>query len=201
MNNFRSMKYSAILLPALAMGISVASAGDDKRDDPCDKEQSTATATAKQDHGETRGPIVAGNAPTTVTRAKMASKDNAVANASDKAKANAADKAAIHGQSYLENQPANNFFSSNLIGQEVKNKRNDEVIGTVEEILIDKDGQVAAVILSTGGLMGLGEKDVAIAWDQIERTMDDDDEIELSVDFSEASLEDAPAFSRSNPRK
>lgn len=86
--------------------------------------------------------------------------------------------------------------TSNLIGQEVRNSRNDEVVGTVEEILIDHEGQVAAVVLGTGGMMGLGEKDVAISWDQLERTMGKEGEIELAVDFSEASIADAPTFSR-----
>ncbi|MDZ7767912.1 MAG: PRC-barrel domain-containing protein [Woeseiaceae bacterium] len=60
---------------------------------------------------------------------------------------------------------------------------------------IDKDGQIAAVIVSLGGVMGIGEKDLAIAWDQIERKVDGD-EITLSVDLSEASLSEAPSFDR-----
>lgn len=43
--------------------------------------------------------------------------------------------------------------------------------------------------------MGLGQKELAIAWDQIERKIDGED-ITLSVDFSDISLVDAPKFAR-----
>ncbi len=206
MKNLRVMTYSAILLPALAMGVSVASADEHKGDEPCKEERTTATTTAKHDKGETRGPIVAGNAPTTVTRANAADKDNAKdkKNSWEKNKSVASNQSSatlntgMGNEKYLENKPADNFFTSNLIGQEVKNNSSDDVVGTVEEILINRDGQIAAVVLSTGGLMGLGEKEVAINWNQIDRTMDENDEVQLSVDFTESSIADAPKFAREN---
>lgn len=108
----------------------------------------------------------------------------------------AASDAAVHGQDYLTSKPAEDFFSESLIGLTVTNRRdNNADIGTVDELLIDKDGQIAAVVVSLGGVMGIGEKDIAIAWDQIERKVDGD-EITLSVDLSDASLSEAPSFDR-----
>lgn len=108
----------------------------------------------------------------------------------------AASNAAVHGQDYLASKPAEDYFSESLIGLTVTNRRdNNAEIGTVDELLIDKDGQIAAVIVSLGGVMGIGEKDLAIAWDQIERKVDGD-EITLSVDLSDASLNEAPSFDR-----
>lgn len=73
---------------------------------------------------------------------------------------------------YLTSKPAEDYFSESLIGLTVTNRRDNAEVGTVDELLIDQDGQIAALIVSIGGVMGVGEKDLAIAWDQIERKVD-----------------------------
>ncbi len=188
MNTLKYFKYPAFLVPAFAMGISMASADEHECDCPCAKE--TASMSAKHD-----GAMHDGDQSVAGEMHENSARDNAVFTSANSANA-AKPSANANKKDYLAVKPAGNYFSTNIIGQEVTNNRNDEVIGTVEEILIDRNGQVGAVILSIGGLMGLGEKDVAIAWNQIERTMDDDNEVKLSVDFSEASLADAPTFVR-----
>jgi hypothetical protein len=35
-------------------------------------------------------------------------------------------------------------------------------IGSIDEVLVDRDGRVQAVVIGTGGLLGLGEKRVAV---------------------------------------
>lgn len=49
------------------------------------------------------------------------------------------------------------------------NRRNDKVIGTISELLIDRNGQIGALIVSAGGVTGAEQKDLVIAWDQVER--------------------------------
>src|SRR5690606_34973934 len=39
----------------------------------------------------------------------------------------------------------------------------DEKIGDVSDMLFDKDGKVEAYVVSVGGFLGLGSKDVALA--------------------------------------
>lgn len=214
MNRFTSIiKYPAFLLPAFAMGISVASAGDKDCDCPCERDMASMTADQNQDRTASEKSAFTSTRSDTAARENAATKDHASnkayasnkANAADNARAadkanasaraNASAKSAVHDPNYLANQSANDYFSTDLIGQEITNRRNDEVVGEVSEILINRDGQIGAVIISTGGLMGLGKKDVAISWDQIKRTVDGE-KMTLSVDFSAESLADAPAFSR-----
>lgn len=217
MSSLKYLKYPAFLVPAFAMGISMASADEHECDCPCDKETASVSAKhdgakhdgAKHDGAMHDGTKHDGDRSVAGEMHKDSADDKAIftSNKSDKPNASSASKpsdnaakrlanANDNNKHYLAVTPANNYFSTSIIGQEVINNHNDEIIGTVEEILIDRDGQVGAVILSIGGLMGLGEKDVAIAWDQIDRTMGDDNEVKLSVDFSEASLADAPTFDR-----
>lgn len=96
---------------------------------------------------------------------------------------------------FLDTTPARGYHSDNLVGKNVTNRRNDETVGEISDIVIDKDGQVVAVLLSVGGLLGMGEHDVAIEWDQIERRLEGD-ELVLSVDLTEEALDDAPAYIR-----
>jgi len=51
---------------------------------------------------------------------------------------------------------ASNFKGTDVIGADNKN------IGDVNDILFDKDGKVLAYVVSVGGFLGLGSKDVAL---------------------------------------
>ncbi|MFU8830612.1 MAG: PRC-barrel domain-containing protein [Wenzhouxiangella sp.] len=107
------------------------------------------------------------------------------------------DRSGMHASAhngYLNALPARGYHSDSLIGAEVKNRRNDETIGKVSNLALDEDGQVIAVIVGVGGLMSIGERDVAIAWDQIERKVAGD-EVTLSIDMTEEALKDAPKYS------
>lgn len=194
MKPFMSMKYTLALLPALVLGISVASADNTKRDRPCDEKQTSVQA--EKDHGQKMAEKAHDRkmAAEKAHDKKMDEKSSKVAErASEVAKAEAAAQAAVHDSHYLAAKPTGNYFSGNIVGHDVMNRRDNEVIGKVDELLIDRDGQIGAVIISTGGIMGMGKKELAIAWDQIERKTDGEN-ITLSVDFSDASLADAPDF-------
>jgi hypothetical protein len=56
--------------------------------------------------------------------------------------------------------------SSKLIGLDVYN-RADEKLGDVNEVLLDKDGKVKAVVIGVGGFLGMGEHDIAVAMDRL----------------------------------
>ena len=46
----------------------------------------------------------------------------------------------------------------------------DNKIGEIKDVLIDRDGRVAALIVAVGGFLGAGEKDVAIPFSAIKAT-------------------------------
>lgn len=48
-------------------------------------------------------------------------------------------------------------------------------IGEIEDVLLNPDGTVAAVALEVGGFLGIGEKDVLVAWSALEITREGDD--------------------------
>src|SRR5215470_2789441 len=46
----------------------------------------------------------------------------------------------------------------------------EKKIGEISDILVDKDGKISAVIVSVGGFLGMGEKHVAVPFDNIHET-------------------------------
>src|SRR5262249_12076303 len=53
-----------------------------------------------------------------------------------------------------------------MIGREVVDSAGKK-IGKVESALIGQDGKVRYVIVGVGGFLGIGERDVALRWDQL----------------------------------
>src|SRR6185312_13767456 len=76
-----------------------------------------------------------------------------------------------------------------MIGRNVFNSAGEKV-GEVESALIDQDGKVRYVIVGVGGFLGLGERDVALRWDQI--TMADNDQ-KIVVNVTKEQLTALPA--------
>jgi sporulation protein YlmC with PRC-barrel domain len=65
------------------------------------------------------------------------------------------------GTSFLAIRQPDQFRSSNLRGTRVYGA-NNENIGEINDVLINRSGQVVAVIIGVGGFLGLGAKDVAV---------------------------------------
>jgi sporulation protein YlmC with PRC-barrel domain len=57
----------------------------------------------------------------------------------------------------------NLWQGSKLIGLDVYNQQNNK-IGDIKELLLDKDGKVTQVAIGVGGFLGMGEHDVAVKW-------------------------------------
>ncbi|WP_194757241.1 PRC-barrel domain-containing protein [Aliidiomarina indica] len=102
------------------------------------------------------------------------------------------DQSSSPSRSYLDSVPYNGMHASNLIGTNVHTSDNED-IGSVKDLIIGQDGQVVAVVVSVGGFLGMGEKDVALGWDNLTRSGIADKQ-ELRVDVTRADLKAAPAF-------
>ena len=71
-------------------------------------------------------------------------------------------------------------------------------IGEVNDIILNRDGSVKAVILGVGGFLGIGEKDVSVDMSSIKMVNEkgDDGDFFLVVNANKQSLTDAPTFER-----
>ena len=56
--------------------------------------------------------------------------------------------------------------ASKLMGLDVYNDANEK-LGDVNELILDKDGKVSAVVIGVGGFLGMGEHDIAVTMDKL----------------------------------
>ncbi|HYK51237.1 MAG TPA: PRC-barrel domain-containing protein [Terriglobales bacterium] len=56
--------------------------------------------------------------------------------------------------------------ASKLMGLNVYNEANEK-LGDVNELILDKDGKVNAVVIGVGGFLGMGEHDIAVTMDKL----------------------------------
>lgn len=181
MKKLHSLAVCAAMAPALALGVSAALAEAPYK--PADRTQEQRTTQEQQQR----------------TMPEEAQKERGMATA-DRAQEqrNAAERAQQHGKAhgtYLSSQLANSFRADELIGSNLKSRPDSETIGEISDLLIDENGQIAAVIVEVGGFLGLGKKEVAIAWDSVEHSLNDDgDGHNFSVSTTKDALTNAPEY-------
>ena len=56
---------------------------------------------------------------------------------------------------------------SAIIGTKVHDTANKETVGSIQNIYLDDSGKVKVVVISVGGFLGVGSKDVAVKWEDI----------------------------------
>jgi sporulation protein YlmC with PRC-barrel domain len=66
-------------------------------------------------------------------------------------------------------------------------------IGDVNDILLDADGKVAAVIVGVGGFLGVGEKDVAVPFNALKIAEKNGDRY-LVMNTTKEALQSAPGY-------
>jgi sporulation protein YlmC with PRC-barrel domain len=74
-----------------------------------------------------------------------------------------ADKSATISEQQLKGSA---WRASKIVGLRVYNDTNENV-GSINELLMDKSGNIKAVVLGVGGFLGMGEHLVAVSFDKI----------------------------------
>src|SRR4051812_24637227 len=67
---------------------------------------------------------------------------------------------------FLTQESPDQWRGSKLVGLSVYGP-NNERIGDINEVLVDRNGKVDAVVIGVGGFLGIGEKDVALPFSQV----------------------------------
>lgn len=63
------------------------------------------------------------------------------------------------------------YETSRLIGRDVVNQQG-ETLGKIRNLAIGSNGQVTYAVLGVGGIVGLGEKDIAVPFNQLQISPD-----------------------------
>lgn len=89
-------------------------------------------------------------------------------------------------------QLAREFRSTELIGGVVYNTQNER-LGVIDDVVIGPRGNVTAVILSTGGFLGLSQREVAILYSSLTPKRDGG-RVRFTANTQPEVLESLPAY-------
>jgi sporulation protein YlmC with PRC-barrel domain len=67
---------------------------------------------------------------------------------------------------FITQEKADQWRASKLVGLNVYNQNNDK-IGDIREVIVDKSGKADAVVIGVGGFLGIGQKDVAVSFNDL----------------------------------
>jgi sporulation protein YlmC with PRC-barrel domain len=70
---------------------------------------------------------------------------------------------------------------------------NNNKIGEIMDVLVDKSGKISTLIVGVGGFLGAGEKDVAVPFEHVHAT-NKNNKIYLVMNTTKDSLKSAPGF-------
>jgi sporulation protein YlmC with PRC-barrel domain len=87
--------------------------------------------------------------------------------------------------------PLMQMMAGDLIGKSVVNQEGDEV-GEIEDIVIGTNDKAVQAIVSVGGFLGIGDKNVAVAFDELQQQ--DEDSVLLTSGATVEELKQRPAY-------
>lgn len=102
--------------------------------------------------------------------------------------------ASLNGASTIAAQKPDQLLASRVKGSDVIGS-DGKKIGDVSDILFTKEGKIDAYVLSVGGFLGVGAKEVALAPSSVQLTQDKDN-WQIKVSMTKDQLAQAPNFER-----
>jgi sporulation protein YlmC with PRC-barrel domain len=139
-----------VAAPAFAQNPPPPSAGTD-RPMATGSGSTTSGSSAMQPGAASTGPSTMSGSPAAGTSSPQMS---------------ASSPGSMQGQFVTQMQPEQ-MMASKLIGTTVVGA-NNESIGDINDVIVDRKGQAMAVVIGVGGFLGIGEKDVAVSFQQLD---------------------------------
>jgi sporulation protein YlmC with PRC-barrel domain len=94
---------------------------------------------------------------------------------------------------FISTTSADQIAANKLIGMSVYNVA-DEDLGDVNDIILDKSGTPAVMVIGVGGFLGIGEKNVGVPFDRLTFSMNKDNSRVARLDVNKETLDNAPSF-------
>ena len=88
---------------------------------------------------------------------------------------------------------AGEMAGSAIIGAKVRDDAKKEAVGSIQDIYLDDSGKVKGVIVSVGGFLGVGAKDVAVKWEDI-KFGKDGKSLALTTSLTKDALKEMPDY-------
>ena len=92
----------------------------------------------------------------------------------------------------MSSVPASSLTVTDWYKQTVYDNAENKV-GEIKDVLVSPSGEVNALIVGVGGMLGAGEKDVAVKFSAVKQTMKDN-KVYLTMNANKDALKSAPGF-------
>lgn len=188
MNKLHSIAFYALVTPVITLSSAAVLAQQPTGQDSDREEQSSQT---DRDSTLTTGQDIDREQDRS-QRQESTTRNTPLTSRDDDQSSDRAGQSRMENRGFMGSAPANGVHVSDLMGADISTT-GDEDVGSVDDLIIDDDGQIVAVVVGVGGFLGMGQKDVAIGWDDVTRSGDSDD-VELRIDSTREELRDAPEF-------
>ncbi len=86
---------------------------------------------------------------------------------------------------------------TNMIDKSVEDKQGNE-LGKIDDVVIGPDGRAEFIVISHGGILGIGEKLVPVPWKSVMATPRVDEGGNFVAAFDSPKLDNAPNFTRND---
>ena len=100
-------------------------------------------------------------------------------------------------KSTLTELPATDLRAEELVGTTVYGA-DDANVGEIGDVVLTSDGKIDALIVDVGGFLGVGEKEVAVGFDNLAFMTDKDGNKYLYTTFTKEQLDAAAAYDESS---
>jgi len=91
---------------------------------------------------------------------------------------------------------ADTVDAKNLVGRTVVDAQG-KTLGKIDSVLVDADGRVKYLIVGVGGFLGIGEKDIALRWDDLQTKTGD----KLVANVTKDQLTAMPGYRYGDPSR
>jgi sporulation protein YlmC with PRC-barrel domain len=107
--------------------------------------------------------------------------------------------ATTHSAKVIDQQKPDEWLASKFKGTDVLGADGTKV-GSVDDILFDRNGQIKAIVVGVGGFLGIGSKDVALEFNNFQVVPGKDGNADqLNLAMSKEDLSAANEFQRYQP--
>jgi UDP-N-acetylglucosamine:LPS N-acetylglucosamine transferase len=96
---------------------------------------------------------------------------------------------------FITEQSPTDALASDLIGKSVLNPAR-ETVGEINDVIGGQDARIKGVVIGVGGFLGIGEKNVAVHYEDVVVNRNDDGTIEIMANLTKDTLSAAPAYRR-----
>lgn len=90
-------------------------------------------------------------------------------------------------------QELRNADATGVLGRMVRDSSGQDV-GRVVDVIVDPSGQPRAIVVDTGGFMGVGARRVAVAWAFVHVPPPSPTEDRIAIDLSDDQVKSAPEY-------